>query len=274
MSRRDADKLASQVAVVTGASSGIGRALAVELARQGWRVGVVARRHDALEGLIREIHDSGGTAAAAAADVSDRSAVLTAIRHLAQELGPVDLLVANAGIGGPDVLDPLAVERIEEMLRVNFLGVIYALEAVLPEMLRRGRGHISAVSSVAAYRGFPGSAGYCASKSAVNAFLEGLRIQLHGSGVAVTTICPGFVRTPMTSDNTFYMPGLLDADEAARRMVRGLRRRRRVVNVPRRTALLVKATRWLPDALLARWLPRKGEVADPAETRSEDTRPE
>jgi short-subunit dehydrogenase len=149
------------------------------------------------------------------------------------------------------------------MIRVNLLGVIYAIEAVLPEMLHRGRGHLAAVSSVAAYKGFPGSAGYCASKAAVNMFLEGLRIELHGSGIAVTTICPGFVRTEMTAGNTFYMPGLLDADEAARRIVRALGRRRKVLNVPRRTALLVKLTRWLPDAVLARWLPRKGGPAGP-----------
>lgn len=261
MRRHDAGTLAGQVAVVTGASSGIGRALAVELARQSCRVGLIARRREALEALLREIREAGGTAAAAPADVSRRSEAVAAVRQLAEDLGPVDLLVANAGIGWPDVLDPLSVERIEEMLRINFLGVIYACEAVLPEMLRRGHGHLAAVSSVAAYRGFAGSAGYCASKAAVSTFLEGLRIQLHGSGIAVTTICPGFVRTPMTEDNTFYMPGLLDADEAARRMVRALRRRAKLVNVPRRTALLVKLTRWLPDALLARWLPRKGEVA-------------
>jgi short-subunit dehydrogenase len=257
-----------QVAVVTGASSGIGRALALELAQHGCRVGLLARRRDALESLAREIRESGGTAAVAAADVSHRDQTLAAIRQLARDLGPVDLLVANAGIGWSDALDPLSVERIEEMVRINLLGVVYSIEAVLPEMLSRGRGHIAAVSSIAAYKSFAGSAGYCATKAAVNSFLEGIRVQLHGSGVAVTTICPGFVRTAMTAENAFYMPGLLDADEAARRMVRALSRRRKVINVPRRTAWMVKLGRWIPDGLLARWLPRKGDPGPAPDSRA------
>ena len=113
------------------------------------------------------------------------------------------------------------VRDIEEMFRVNTLGVVYAIEAVLPEMLHRGRGHLAAVSSLAAYKGMPGESAYCASKAAVNCYLEGLRIHLRDTGIAVTTLCPGFVRTPMTAVNEFHMPWLLEADEAARRIVAG-----------------------------------------------------
>jgi short-subunit dehydrogenase len=245
-----------QVAVVTGASSGIGRAVALALAAEGCRVGLIARREESLAELAARIRQSGGTAAFATADVADRRRTLDAFRRLSEELGPVDLLVAAAGVGRPDRLDPFSADDIEQMVRVNLLGVVYAIEAVLPGMLQRGRGHLAAVSSAGAYKGMPGSAGYCASKAAVNTLLEGLRIDLRDRGIAVTTICPGFVRTPMTAENAFYMPGLLEPDEAARRIVRALRRRRKVHNFPWQTTLMMKLARWLPDRLVA-LAPRK-----------------
>lgn len=138
---------ANQVAIITGASSGIGWALAKVLAAEGCKVGLVARRQEKLQALTDEIRQAGGTAASAAADVGDRLPTLTALRGLGAELGPVDLLIANAGVGMPTRLEPMNVADIEEMFRVNTLGVIYTIEAVLPDMLRRGRGHIAAVSS-------------------------------------------------------------------------------------------------------------------------------
>jgi len=243
---------AGQTAVITGASSGIGRALAKVLAAQGARVGLVARRREALEQLAAEIAQAGGTAAAAPADVGDRATTVAAIHDLAARLGPVDLLIANAGVGAPTLLEPFNVPEIETMFRVNTLGVVYAIEAVLPEMLRRGQGHLAAVSSLGSYKGLPGESAYCASKAAVNIFLEGLRIQVRDKGIAVTTICPGFVRTPMTSVNEFSMPFVLEADEAARRIVRALARRVKVFNFPWQTALMMRLTRWLPDWMLAR----------------------
>lgn len=243
---------ANRVAVITGASSGIGWALARLLAGESCKVGLVARRQDKLQALADEIRQIGGTAAVATADVGDRTQTLAAIRGCAAQLGAVDLLVANAGVGMPTKLDPMNVADIEEMFRVNTLGVVYAIEAVLPDMLRRGRGHIAAVSSLAAYKGMPGESAYCASKAAINYYLEGLRIHLRDRGIAVTTLCPGFVRTPMTAVNEFHMPWLLEADEAARCIVRALHRRRKVYNFPWQTSLLMKLTRWLPDWVMAR----------------------
>src|SRR6202043_1722715 len=118
------------------------------------------------------------------------------------------------------LLEPMNTADIEKMFRINLFGVIYSIESVLPEMLRRGQGHIAAVSSIAAYKGLPGESAYCASKAAVNAYLEGLRIQLREKGIAVTTLCPGFVKTPMTDVMKNPMPWMIDAEEAARRMVR------------------------------------------------------
>jgi short-subunit dehydrogenase len=243
---------ANQVAVVTGASSGIGRALARALAAEGCKVGLVARRQDQLADLAAAIEQAGGVAAYAPADIAEREQAVGAIRDVAGRLGPVDLLVANAGVGAPTTLEPFNVGDVEKMFRVNVLGVVYSIEAVLPGMLARGRGHLAAISSMAAYKGLPGESGYTSSKAAVNTFLEGLRIQLRGRGIAVTTVCPGFVRTPMTEVNEFKMPWLLEADDAARRIVRALRRRRKVYDFPWQMSLFMKLARWAPDWALAR----------------------
>src|SRR5262249_43999283 len=240
------------VAILTGASSGIGLALAKELARDGYRLGLVARRREPLESLAAEIKQAGGVADFENADVTDRPALLAAIHKLAERLGPVDLLVANAGAGVPTDLEPMNVPEVEQMIRVNLFGVIYAIEAVLPDMLKRKRGHLAAVSSLAAYKGFPGQAGYCSSKAAGKMYLESLRLQLRSKGIAVTTICPGFVKTPMTAAHKFPMPFLLEPDEAARRVARALRRKTKVYNFPWPMARLVKFCYWVPDWIMAR----------------------
>jgi short-subunit dehydrogenase len=239
--------LAGKVAVVTGASSGIGWALAKQLATDGCKVGLLARREDLLRTLAAEITASGGTAAVAAADVSDREALTTGIASIRTALGPIDLAVANAGFGRPTLLDPVNIEDVETTFQVNTLGVVYTFAAVLPEMLARKTGHLVAISSLAGYRGLPGESAYCASKAAVNVYLDGLSVHLRGTGVRVTTVCPGFVTTPMTAANTFHMPQLMTAEYAARRIVRAVAAGRKVFNFPGVLHLLVKLSRWLPD---------------------------
>ncbi|MGL4551640.1 MAG: SDR family NAD(P)-dependent oxidoreductase [Gemmataceae bacterium] len=242
------------VALVTGASSGIGREVARELARGGTKVGLVARRLDQLDALAAEVRAAGGVAEVAAADVADRGQTVAALRDLEGRLGPVDLLVANAGVGAPTFVEPaLNVEALEAMYRVNVFGVVYSIEAVLPGMLARGRGHLVAVSSLGAYKGLPGESGYTSSKAAVNNLMEGFRIQLRPRGVRVTTVCPGFVATPMTAKNRFKMPMLMGADEAARRIVRALRGKPAVFDFPTPMRWLMELTRWLPD-----WAVRRG----------------
>jgi len=242
---------ANQVAVITGASSGIGWELARVLAAEGAKVGLVARRPDKLAALAEVIRLAGGTAACAAADVGDRQQCVAALRELAQTLGPVDLFVANAGVGTGTTLDPVNTADVEAILRINVLGLVYATEALLPEMLRRGKGHIAGVSSLASYKGLPGQPAYSASKAALNTYLEALRIQLRPRGIAVTTICPGFIRTPMTAGHRFRMPFLMDADVAARRIARALHRRRKVYSFPLPMALLMRLTWLMPDWLMS-----------------------
>jgi short-subunit dehydrogenase len=241
-----------QAAIITGASSGVGRALALELARRGTRVGLVARRQEKLDELAAEIARPGGRAAVAAADVGNYTQTTEAIRHLTGELGPVDLLVANAGIGMPTLLNPTNIADVEAMFRINVLGMVYTFDAILPQMIERRSGHLAGVSSMASYKGLPGESAYCASKAAMNVYLEGLRIRLRDYGITVSTICPGFIRTPMTEVNKFHMPWLLEADDAARRITRALELRKKVFNFPWQMSCLMAITSWFPDWIVVR----------------------
>lgn len=242
---------ADRIALITGASSGIGWEMALELARKKCHVALLARRQDRLDDLARQCGALGVRAVAAACDVTDRQSMIDAVGRVHEALGPIDLLIANSGLDVPTTLDPLNTHEVGRMIHVNYLGVVHAIETVLPQMLERGRGHLAAVSSLAAYKGMPGEAGYCSSKAAVNTFMEALRLQLRGRGIHVTTICAGFIQTAMTEKNEFTMPFLLQPPDAASRIVRALERRKKVFDFPWPTALLTKLTRWLPDWLVA-----------------------
>ena len=257
--------LQGRVALITGASSGIGRAVSLQLAAQGVRVGLVARRRDALEELQSEIIAAGGQAASAIADVRQANAVQQAALQISAQLGPVDLLVASAGYAPTEeAIEPLNPAEISQIMAVNYLGVVHSVAAVLPEMLKRPGGQIAAISSLASYRGLPGNCGYSASKAAVNLFLESLRVELQGRGVCISTICPGYVDTPMTAGNGGSMPFLLSAAAAARRIVWAIERRKTVYNFPWQTALLIKLARLCPDWLVARLAPREQASQPPA----------
>lgn len=269
LERRAAGRLGerARVAVVTGASSGIGRALARQLAVENLRVGLIARRQEALDELATQIKDKQGSAYAAAADVGDREALRRAVRAIEESLGPIDVMVANAGLGVPTRLDPLNIAEVEATFRVNLLGVIYSIEAVLPGMLRRGAGQIVAVSSLAAEKGLPGESAYCASKAAVNVYLEGLRIAVRKRGIAVTTVCPGFVDTTITPMDAAATPFQISADQAARRITRAiLRRQQGVIRFPWPMAALMAILRRLPDSLVARLVSH--ETGEPTSTRT------
>ena len=242
---------ANRVVLVTGASSGIGRELALRLGRAGAKVGLVARRRELLDELAGMIRSAGGAVAPAAADVANRDEMQAAARAIRAQLGPIDLLIANAGVGTPTLLDPVNIRDVERMIQVNLLGVVYAVEAVLPEMLARKSGHLAAVSSLAAFKGLPGESGYCASKAGVNAYMEGLRIHLREHGVRVTVACPGFVETPMTAVVTEPMPFLMSAGQAADHILWAIRKQRKVYRFPRRMSWIMRLTSWLPDWVVA-----------------------
>lgn len=239
--------LQGKVAVVTGAASGMGRALCRELAREGVRLGLLDRNAEGLQSLSDELRAEGARCAVAIADVSDRQTLRNAITALAAELGAPDLLVASAGITGATLVDDLAVEQTEAMLRVNFLGAVYAIETVLSDMLGRGSGHIIALASPAGCRGAPFAAGYSASKAALVNYLESLRPPLRRRGIFVTTVLPGFVRTPLMETAPAQPPWtMMEPDIAARHILRAIRRRSRVYAFPWTMKLLLGVLRWLP----------------------------
>src|SRR3989442_187290 len=192
----------NKVVLVTGASSGIGRGLAVDLARRGASVGLLARRHDVLEEIVSEIREVGGRALALPADVTDADVMRAAAYRLRRELGPIDLLIANAGISVNTFVPDLCEKKIADLINVNVIGVVNSVSAVLRQMVDPGSGHLVVNSSLAAYRGLPKSAAYCATKAAISSFFEALRIDLKGSGVDVTIIHPGFVKTALITNIT------------------------------------------------------------------------
>ncbi len=247
------DPHSDPVAFLTGASSGLGRALSVALARDGYAVGAFARRRPLLDTLAKEILDAGGRVRVLVGDVGESRQVAAAVRALESEFGPVDLLIANAGIGG--VRDPGTVDAadVERVMRTNFLGAVHCVEAVLPGMRERRSGHLVCVSSLAGYGGVPGAAAYSASKAAMTSYFEALRIELRGSGVDVTVLMPGWVRTPMTAEHAAERPFLLELEEGTAVMLRAIQARKRAHAFPLPVATAVRAGRLMPR-LVYDWL--------------------
>jgi short-subunit dehydrogenase len=238
-----------RIAVVTGASSGLGEGLAVALAREGWTVGLLARREGELLRVRDRIREGGGGAATYPCDVSDRVAVEAALDRCRDELGPPELLVCNAGISEVTPARDLDAAMVARLMEVNFLGAVWPTAHLLPEMLARGRGHLVGVGSLAGYGGLSGSAAYSASKGAVHHFFESLRIDLRGSGVDVTVLTPGYVRTPLTDRNAHPMPFLMELDDAVEAMLGAIGRRERLLAFPFPLSTLLRVAQLLPRAL-------------------------
>jgi short-subunit dehydrogenase len=242
----------SRVAFITGASSGLGAGLARRLARSGYAVALAARRRDRLDEVAGAVRAAGGTALPLACDVREQDQVRAAVEAAVSALGPVDLLVANAGVSGMTRPEDFSARRVEDVMRTNFLGPVYAVEAVLPSMLQRRSGHLVAVGSLTGYGGLPKTAAYSASKGALHNFFESLRLDLRGSGVDVTVITPGYVKTELTEKNTHRMPFLMELDDAVERMARGIERKDALVAFPLPLFALVWMAQVLPASIYDR----------------------
>ncbi|MCW0181554.1 MAG: SDR family NAD(P)-dependent oxidoreductase [Zavarzinia sp.] len=228
---------------ITGASSGIGFALAEEFSRQGWRVAASARGAGGLGQLPADT-------ILVPLDVTDEALVANAVASIEAAHGPIDLAILNAGTHRPTPVVDFRPADFRELFTVNVFGTVNGLAALLPLMRARGRGRIAVVASVAGYSGLPGASAYGATKAALINMTEALRVELAGSGVDIRLVCPGFVRTPLTDRNDFPMPFRIEADEAARRMFRALTKGKGFeTHFPRRFTFMLKLLRLLPYRL-------------------------
>lgn len=247
--------------LITGASSGIGWSLAEHVAARGAQVGLLARRRDRLVELASRIRAAGGRAEVAVADVRDPDQTSRAVASLEAALGPCDILVANAGVHRYSPGDRFSAAEANLVFATNVGGVINTLAAVLPGMVCRRGGHIVAVASLAGLLGLPEVGAYSASKAAVITLMQSLRVDLHHYGIRVTTICPGFVDTPMIADHgRDVLKCILPVDAAVRRIAAAIERGRSVYCFPTALWLAARVGRVLPEGLyrqVCKRLPRR-----------------
>lgn len=234
-----------RVAWITGASSGIGRDLALKLARAGTKVAATARSEDKLSELAG-VHPN---IVPFPADVTDVDAMRAVVPKIVDALGPVDVAILNAGVWELFSVRAFAAETMHRAIDVNLNGIVNALDPLLPGMIARKSGHIALISSVAGYRGLPKAMGYSSTKAAVIALAESLRHELDRLGITISIVNPGFVDTPMTHANDFPMPFILTSDDASNRILTGLKQRKYEIAFPWQTNLSMKAARLIPNWL-------------------------
>jgi NAD(P)-dependent dehydrogenase (short-subunit alcohol dehydrogenase family) len=239
----------AQVVWITGAGKGIGRALALLLARRGATVAASARSEADLASLAAEAQAAGGRLVAFPLDVTDGPATEATVAAIERRLGAIDQAVLNAGTHMPVTAAEFSAGPFRHLVEVNLLGAVNGLAALIPSMTARKAGRIAVVGSVAGYRGLPGAAAYGATKAALINMGEALRPDLMRHGIVLQVVNPGFVRTPLTDRNDFPMPFLIEADDAARRIAKGLATDRFEIAFPRQFVLLLKLLRCLPYGL-------------------------
>lgn len=261
------DAAPAQRVFITGASSGIGRALASEYARRGAILGLVARNADALQDLRGRLGEARSVAYRV--DVRDAQAMREAANDFCARNAGIDIVVANAGVSVGTLTDHVEDEAVfREILEINVLGMFHTFQPFLAPMRVAGRGRLVGIASVAGFRGLPGSGAYSASKAAAARYLESLRVELHGSGIRVVTISPGYIATNMTARNPYPMPFKLDADEAARRMLRAIDKGTRHTVIPWQMGIVGALLRAMPSVIYDRMFaraprkPRRGSPPD------------
>jgi short-subunit dehydrogenase len=232
---------------LTGASSGIGEGLALALSKKGAVLGLVARRAELLRELAEKCEKSGGIARAYPADVTDPSAVEETFQEFFHEFSTIDVMIANAGIGGNDEstrnYHPPSVKKVVD---VNLIGAVNSVHAVLPRMLERGHGQLVAISSLAGFRGLPRSAAYSASKAGMTAFFESVRLDVKNKGISVTIIQPGFIKTPLTAGRANKMPFIMELDDAIPLFLKAIEKRKKFAAFPWQLATIVRAGKFMP----------------------------
>ncbi len=236
---------------LTGASSGLGEALAQRYARQGATLGLFARREAELARIAASL--APATVATYPGDVRDPDVLAQAGADFIARFGCPDVVIANAGVSRGTLTDePEDLPAFRAVFETNVLGMVYTFAPFVRPMREAGHGILAGIASVAGFRGLPGSGAYCGSKSAAITYLESLRVELRGTGVAVVTVCPGFIATPLTAKNPYRMPFLLTPAKAAMLTERAIARRRAFYVLPWQMALVGKLLRCAPRALFDR----------------------
>lgn len=241
---------------LTGASSGIGEALARHYAGEGATLGLVARREDLLKKLAGALEAPCETYPA---DVRDPRAMNLAAAHFMTRHGPPDIVIGNAGISIGTLTEyPEDLETMREVMEVNVMGLVTTFQPFVAPMRTQGSGSLVGIASVAGFRGLPGATAYSASKAAAIRYLEGLRVEMRGSGVQVTTICPGYIATEMTRRNPYKMPFIIPAQEAARRFAHVIEQRRSYAVIPWQMAIVGRILGVLPNWLYDHFAAKAG----------------
>ncbi|MDN5837018.1 MAG: SDR family oxidoreductase [Nitrosospira sp.] len=230
--------------IISGASSGLGRALAQRYAGMGATLGLIARREDLLESLAAEL--SG--VSIYAADVRDAPAIRAAAHDFMGRHGCPDIVIANAGISRGTLTEYAEDSAVfEDILITNVIGMVNLFQPFAVAMRTARQGSLVGIASVAGYRGLPGGGAYSASKAAAIRYLESLRVEMHGDGVSVITICPGYIATPMTASNPFRMPFILTAETVAEKIVRIIEQKKSFTVIPWQMAVVATILKSLPD---------------------------
>ena len=239
---------------ITGASSGIGKALAIKFAQEGWKVAISARR----ENLLKEISKSQNNIDYFPLDVTDIEKCKTVFNDVKKKLGDVNISVFCTGIHDPKSEKKLNLEKVRKIMEVNFFGAVNSINAVYDYYKDKKSGQISIVSSVAGYRGLPAAGAYCASKSALSSFAESLYFDFKRDNVRISLVSPGFIKTPMTDQNDFPMPMIKSPEFAAEQIYSGLIKKNSFeIHFPKAFTFIMKILRILPNSVYF-WLVEKG----------------
>ena len=230
---------------ITGASTGIGKALALKFAKNGWNVAISARR----ESLLRELEETNQNIYSFPLDVTNKEDCKVVFKNIEEKFKNIDISFFSTGTWDPKKEKKIDVEQIENVMKVNFFGTLNCIKSVEEYYRTRGSGHISIVSSIAGYRGLPNSTGYGPSKSALNNLAESLYFDFKRYGVRVSLISPGFIKTPMPDKNDFKMPFLKTVDYAAEKIFKGLTKTNQFeIHFPKQLTLMLKFLKILPNS--------------------------
>ncbi len=235
--------------ILAGASSGIGLELAKLLAKENSNLALLSRRKEVMDEQAKDFENLSGKIISIKCDVRKKQEVSSAVKEAKEFFGAVDMLIYNSGVSIPQSLKKFDSSSAEETFKTNVTGFFYFCEELIPVMIANQKGIIAGVSSLADGRGFPGSGTYCASKAAMTIFLESLRSGLKKYGIKVITIKPGFVKTPMTDKNNFKMPFIMPVEKAAEIILNGIKKEKRIIQFPLRTAIGSKLLRIIPNSI-------------------------